>query len=108
MARVRRPARRGGEPLGDALPDPVAHLAQGRTAYAALAHAAKIRPGDVVFVSGGAGSVGSMAGQIARLLGAGRVVGSTGSPEKAEWMVAELGYDAAVVRGAGPLEEQLA
>ncbi|MFB9837748.1 MDR family NADP-dependent oxidoreductase [Actinoallomurus acaciae] len=97
----------GCEPLGDALPDPVAHLAQARTAYEALTRA-QVRPGDVVFVSGGAGSVGSMAGQIARLVGAGRVVGSTGSPAKAERMVAELGYDAAVVRGAGPLDEQLA
>lgn len=38
------------EPLGDVLPDPVAHLAQARTAYGALAHAAKIRSGDVVSV----------------------------------------------------------
>ena len=66
------------------------------------------RPGDTVFVSGGAGSVGSMAGQIARLLGAGRVIGSTGSREKGDRLVGELGYDAAVVRGAGPIVEQLA
>jgi NADPH-dependent curcumin reductase CurA len=52
--------------------------------------------------------VGSLTGQIARLLGAGRVIGSTGSPWKAEQMTADLGYDAAVVRGAGPLAEQLA
>ncbi|MDN3359143.1 NADP-dependent oxidoreductase [Actinomadura sp. DC4] len=90
------------------LPDPVAHLAQGRTAYGALTRAARVRPGDVVFVSGGAGSVGSLAGQIARLLGASRVIGSTGSPEKAERMVAEFGYDAVVVRGAGPLAGRLA
>ena len=95
-------------PLNDVLPDPVAHLAQGRTAYGALTRGAGLSPGDVVFVSGGAGSVGSLAGQVARLLGAGRVIGSTGSPEKAEWMVAELGYDAVVVRGAGPVAEQLA
>jgi 2-alkenal reductase len=61
-----------------------------------------------VFVSGGAGSVGSLAGQVARLLGASRVIGSTGSPEKAERMLAEFGYDAVVVRGAGPVAEQLA
>jgi NADPH-dependent curcumin reductase CurA len=96
------------EPLGDALPDPVAHLAQARTAYEALTDAARVRPGDVVFVSGGAGSLGSMAGQLARALGAGRVVGSTGSAAKAERMVAELGYDAAIVRGARPLADQLA
>lgn len=95
-------------PLNDVLPDPVAHLAQGRTVYGALTQGARVRPGDVVFVSGGAGSVGSLAGQVARLLGASRVIGSTGSPEKAERMVAEFGYDAVVVRGAGPVAEQLA
>jgi NADPH-dependent curcumin reductase CurA len=94
------------DPAG--LPDPVAHLAPGRTAYGALTRAAKVRPGDTVFVSGGAGSVGSLAGRLARLLGAGRVIGSTGSPAKAARMVAELGYDAAVVRGGEPLESQLA
>ncbi|MCK2218480.1 NADP-dependent oxidoreductase [Actinomadura sp. ATCC 31491] len=94
-------------PLGDALPDPVAHLGQGAIAYAALTRDAEVRPGDTVFVSGAAGAVGSLAGQVARLLGAGRVIGSTGSPDKAARLVAELGYDAAVVRGAGPIGEQL-
>lgn len=94
-------------PLGDVLPDPVAHLAQGRTAYGALTRGAQVRPGDVVFVSGGAGSVGSMAGQVARLLGASRVIGSTGSAEKAERMLAEFGYDEVVVRGAGSVAGQL-
>jgi 2-alkenal reductase len=98
----------GCRPVGGALPDPVAHLAQGVTGYGALTRAARIRPGDTVFVSGGAGSVGSMAGQTARLLGAGRVVGSTGSAWKAGQMTAGLGYDAAVIRGAGPVAEQLA
>ncbi|MCO5999851.1 MDR family NADP-dependent oxidoreductase [Actinoallomurus rhizosphaericola] len=95
-------------PLVGTLPDPVMHLSQGPTAYGALTRGARLQPGDTVFVSGGAGSVGSLAGPIARLLGAGRVIGSTGSPEKATRMVADLGYDAAVVRGAGPLLEQLA
>jgi NADPH-dependent curcumin reductase CurA len=95
-------------PVGVALPDPVAHLAQGVTAYGSLTRATRVRPGDTVFVSGGAGSVGSMAGQIARLLGAGRVIGSTGSAWKARQMTAGLGYDAAVVRGTAPVAEQLA
>lgn len=95
-------------PLEDSLPDPVAHLSQGCTAYGALTRGARLREGDVVFVSGGAGSVGSLAGQLARALGAGRVIGSTGSPDKAERMVAELGYDAVVLRGAEPLADQLA
>ncbi|WP_062349627.1 MDR family NADP-dependent oxidoreductase [Herbidospora yilanensis] len=94
--------------LGQVLPDPVAHLAQGRTAYGALTRGAEVRPGDTVYVSGGAGSVGSMAGQIARLLGAGRVIGSTGSPEKAGRMRAELGYDEVLIRGTDPIADQLA
>ncbi|MFF9429616.1 MDR family NADP-dependent oxidoreductase [Streptomyces sp. NPDC014746] len=96
-------------PVGDTLPDPVAHLSQGRTAYAALTRGAELRPGDTVLVTGGAGAVGTMAGQIARLLGAGRIIGSTGSPDKAEHLVTALGYDAAVVRGAAaPFAAQLA
>jgi NADPH-dependent curcumin reductase CurA len=95
-------------PLNGALPDPVAHLAQGSAAYGALVRLADVRAGDVVFVTGAAGAVGSLAGQIARLLGAGRVIGSTGSPEKAERLVSELGYDAVVLRGAGPIAAQLA
>ncbi|QMU69732.1 NADP-dependent oxidoreductase [Streptacidiphilus sp. P02-A3a] len=95
--------------LDQALPDPVAHLGHGWTAYAALTRGVELRPGDTVFVSAGGSAIGSMAGQIARLLGAGRVIGSTGSRSKAERLVGELGYDAAVVRDADqPLAEQLA
>ncbi|MBR7831884.1 NADP-dependent oxidoreductase [Actinospica durhamensis] len=90
------------------LPDPAAYLAQGWTAWAALTFGVELRRGETVFVSGGASSIGSMAGQIARLLGAGRVIGSTSSAAKARRMTAELGYDAVVLRGAEPLEEQLA
>ncbi|MGI5205550.1 MDR family NADP-dependent oxidoreductase [Spirillospora sp. CA-108201] len=95
-------------PLDGTLPDPAAHLGQAGVAYTALARDARVRPGDTVFVSGGGGGVGSLAGQIARLLGAGRVVGSTGSPGKAARLVSELGYDAAVIRGGRPIAEQLA
>ncbi|WP_345565934.1 hypothetical protein [Nonomuraea rosea] len=77
-------------PLGEALPDPVAHLGQGALAYTALTRDAEVRPGDTVFVSGAAGGVGSLAGPIARLLGAGRVIGSTGSREKADRLIREL------------------
>ncbi|MET9018504.1 NADP-dependent oxidoreductase [Actinopolymorpha sp. NPDC004070] len=97
-------------PLGDVLPDPAAHLSQGSTAYDALTDAAGVRPGDTVFVSGAAGSLGSMAGQIARLLGAGRVVGSTSIQAKADRLVADLGYDAVLLRGRDdePVAGQLA
>ncbi|MFC8225919.1 MDR family NADP-dependent oxidoreductase [Streptomyces sp. NPDC057287] len=90
----------GCTPLGEGeLPDPAAHLSQGSLAYTALTRIAGLRPGETVFVSGGAGATGSMAGQIARLLGAGRVIGSTGSPAKADRMTGGLGYDAVVPRG---------
>lgn len=91
----------------DGLPDPADCLAQGATAYGALTAGAGVSPGDTVFVSGGAGSVGSVAGQVARLLGAGRVIGGTGSAWKAGRLTEEFGYDAAVVRGAAPLADQL-
>jgi NADPH-dependent curcumin reductase CurA len=93
------------------LPEPVGYLGylgHGWTAYAALTRGARIRQGDTVFVSSAAGAIGSMAGQIARLLGAGRVVGSTSSRQKADRLVSELRYDAAVIRdGEKPFLEQL-
>ncbi|MFE5244861.1 MULTISPECIES: MDR family NADP-dependent oxidoreductase [unclassified Streptomyces] len=94
--------------LDGILPSPVAHLAQGSAAYGALTRLAEVREGDTVFVTGAAGAVGTMAGQIARLLGAARVVGSTGSPDKAERLEKELGYDAVVLRGATSLAGRLA
>ncbi len=65
----------------------------GFTAYAGLLRAGELRDGDVVFVSAAAGAVGSAAGQFARLMGAGRVVGSAGGAEKAKLLVEEFGYD---------------
>jgi 2-alkenal reductase len=90
------------------LPELTAHLSHGWTAYAALTRPVQIQPGDTVFITSGAGAVGSMAGQIARLLGARRVVGSTSSAAKAERLVRELGYDAAVIRGDRSIQAQLA
>ncbi|WP_169951957.1 NADP-dependent oxidoreductase [Microbispora sp. H11081] len=95
-------------PLGDSLPDPAAHLAPGATAYAALTRIAGLRAGETVLVTGGAGGLGSLAGQIARLLGAARVIGTTGSSAKAERMIAELGYDAVVLRDGSPIGGRLA
>jgi NADPH-dependent curcumin reductase CurA len=80
----------------------------GLTAYTAVTEIAEVRPGDVVFVSAAGGAVGSIAGQIARKLGAARVIGSTGGPEKAKRLVAELGFDAAIDYRAGDLAGQLA
>lgn len=64
------------------------------TAYVGLLDIAAMKPGDVVFVSGAAGAVGSMAGQFARLKGAARVIGSAGSDEKVRWL-SGIGFDAA-------------
>ena len=94
--------------LDDTLPDVAAHLGHGWTAYAALTRGVRILPGDTVFVTSAAGAIGSMAGQVARLLGAGRVIGSTSSQEKATRLVSELGYDSAIVRDEEPLAAQLA
>ncbi|MBC9958310.1 NADP-dependent oxidoreductase [Yimella sp. cx-51] len=66
----------------------------GLTAYAGLMAAAEFKAGDAVFVSGAAGAVGSLVGQIARLSGASRVVGSAGSAEKVA-RLKDLGFDAA-------------
>ncbi|OLF12606.1 NADP-dependent oxidoreductase [Actinophytocola xanthii] len=79
----------------------------GLTAYVGLLDIAGFRPGDAVFVSGAAGAVGSVAGQIARLRGASRVVGSAGSPEKVALLTERLGFDAAFDYHEGHLYRQL-
>ena len=67
----------------------------GLTAYAGLTRVAGLKEGDVVFVSGAAGAVGSVVGQIAKALGASRVIGSAGSQEKVDHLLDDLGFDAA-------------
>lgn len=78
----------------------------GLTAYAGLTRVAEFREGDAVFVSGAAGAVGSLVGQMARLLGASRVVGSAGSAEKVQRLL-DLGFDAAFNYHDAPVAEQL-
>ncbi|WP_323791425.1 NADP-dependent oxidoreductase [Nocardioides sp.] len=80
----------------------------GMTAYAGLTAVAGLKEGETVFISGAAGAVGSIAGQIARKLGAGKVIGSAGSAEKVSWLTDELGFDAAFDYKAGPVAKQLA
>ncbi|WP_067700617.1 NADP-dependent oxidoreductase [Nocardia jejuensis] len=80
----------------------------GLTAYAALTDVAQVRPGDTVFISAAAGAVGSVAGQIAKALGAARVVGSAGGPVKTALLREEFGYDAAIDYRAGDLAGQVA
>ncbi|MCP2169177.1 NADP-dependent oxidoreductase [Goodfellowiella coeruleoviolacea] len=79
----------------------------GLTAYAGLIEVAEFKEGDAVFVSGAAGAVGSMVGQIAKLRGASLVVGSAGSAEKVRYVTEELGFDAAFNYKDGPVYEQL-
>ncbi|MBD5786189.1 NADP-dependent oxidoreductase [Cellulosimicrobium terreum] len=79
----------------------------GLTAYVGLTEIAGMRPGDTVFVSGAAGAVGTAAGQIARLLGAARVVGSAGTAEKVELLTEKYGYDAALNYKDAPVRKQL-
>jgi NADPH-dependent curcumin reductase CurA len=67
----------------------------GLTAYAGLTRIAGLKEGDVVFVSGAAGAVGSVVGQVAKALGASRVIGSAGSQEKVDHLLDDLGFDAA-------------
>jgi NADPH-dependent curcumin reductase CurA len=80
----------------------------GLTAYVGLTAIAGMREGDTVFVSGAAGAVGTAAGQIAKLLGAGRVIGSAGSPEKVALLTEKYGYDAAFNYKDGEVRAQLA
>ncbi|MBN3779650.1 NADP-dependent oxidoreductase [Burkholderia sp. Ac-20345] len=81
--------------------------ATGMTAYVGLLVVARMRAGEVVFVSAAAGAVGSLAGQIARLKGAARVIGSAGSDEKVSVMRERYGYDAAFNYRRAPVLEQL-
>ncbi|MGW8743755.1 NADP-dependent oxidoreductase [Streptomyces sp. WAC 04229] len=79
----------------------------GLTAYAGLLRTAGFKEGDTVFVSGAAGAVGSQVGQLAKLKGAARVIGSAGSDEKVRLLVDEYGFDAAFNYKDAPVSEQL-
>ncbi|GHH43197.1 NADP-dependent oxidoreductase [Lentzea cavernae] len=79
----------------------------GLTAFVGLTRIARLQPGEDLFISAAAGGVGSAAGQIARLLGAGRVIGSAGSAAKVAHLL-EIGFDAAFDHRAAPVGEQLA
>ncbi len=68
----------------------------GRIAYFGLFEAGQPRPGETLLVSGAAGAVGSIVGQIGKLAGC-RVVGIAGNREKAAWLTGTLGFDDAIV-----------
>jgi len=79
----------------------------GFTAYVGLTEIAAMKEGDAVFVSGAAGAVGSLVGQIARRRGASRVIGSAGSADKVRHLVDDLGFDAAFNYKDGNVGKQL-
>lgn len=67
----------------------------GMTAYFGILEVGNIKEGDVVLVSGAAGAVGSVVGQIAKIKGC-RVIGIAGGPEKCKYLIDELGFDDAI------------
>ncbi|WP_329243583.1 zinc-binding dehydrogenase [Actinoallomurus sp. NBC_01490] len=69
----------------------------GTTAFLVLDRVARIEPGESVLVHAAAGGVGSQLGQVARLLGAGRVVGTVGGQAKIE-TARSFGYDEVILR----------
>ncbi|MGE0623820.1 MAG: NADP-dependent oxidoreductase [Pseudomonadales bacterium] len=81
--------------LGELAAPPSAYLGvlgmPGMTSYVGLLGAGALKDGETVFVSGAAGAVGSIAGQIAKIKGC-RVLGSAGSAEKVAWLT-DLGFD---------------
>jgi NADPH-dependent curcumin reductase CurA len=95
------------EPAGVALPTYLGALGiAGMTAYFGLLDVGAPQPGQTVVVSGAAGAVGSVAGQLARIKGC-RVVGIAGGPEKAAVLTGELGFDAAIDYRAQDVEAAL-
>lgn len=108
---VVRPAETRRLPHYDGVPLS-AHLSvlggTGLTAYVGLTRIAQLREGDDLFVSGAAGGVGTATGRFARLLGAGRLVGSAGSPAKVAYLKELVGYDEAFDYHSGPVADLLA
>jgi NADPH-dependent curcumin reductase CurA len=77
----------------------------GMTAWAGL-RLVDVKAGDVIFISGAAGAVGNVAGQLAKLKGC-TVIGSAGSPEKVQFLLRECGFDHAFNYNAGAMLPQL-
>ena len=77
----------------------------GMTAWVGL-NLVDVKAGDVIFISGAAGAVGNVAGQLAKLRGC-QVIGSAGSAEKVKFLLEECGFDRAFNYNSGPILEQL-
>ncbi len=100
----------GIDKLGAIVADPSAYLGAigmpGMTAYVGLLEVGALKEGETVFVSGAAGAVGSIVGQIAKLKGC-RVLGSAGSADKVALLTEELGFDYAFDYKEGDLLSHL-
>ena len=79
----------------------------GLTATQGLFNVGNPKEGETIIVTGAAGSVGSLVGQLAKADGL-HVIGVVGNEEKADWIVNELGFDAAINYKSDDLDEQLA
>src|SRR5207248_5668045 len=79
----------------------------GLTACFGLLDTGRLKEGDTVVVSGAAGAVGRVVGQIAKIKGAGRVIGIAGGPEKCRALTEEFGFDAAIDDRAGNVTRAL-
>jgi NADPH-dependent curcumin reductase CurA len=77
----------------------------GMTAWAGL-NLVEVKADDVIYISGAAGAVGNVAGQLAKLRGC-RVIGSAGSAEKVKFLLEECGFDNAFDYKSGPVLDQL-
>lgn len=78
----------------------------GLTAYFGVTDIARPQAGEVMVVSAAAGAVGSLAGQIGKILGC-RVVGIAGGPDKCRWLTETLGFDGAIDYRAGSVAQRL-
>jgi len=78
----------------------------GMTAYFGLLEVGQPKEGETVVVSGAAGAVGSVVGQIAKIKGC-RTVGIAGGEKKCAYLIDELGFDAAIDYKAGNLHARL-
>jgi NADPH-dependent curcumin reductase CurA len=97
--------------LGDDLPYPASWYLgilgdTGMSAYFGLVDIGKPQPGETVLVSAAGGGVGSVAGLIARIMGA-RTIGFAGNDEKCKRLVDELGYHHAINHRSADIDEQL-
>jgi NADPH-dependent curcumin reductase CurA len=78
----------------------------GMTAWYGLNRILRLEPGQTLCVSAASGAVGSAVGQLAKLRGC-RAIGIAGGPEKCDYVVRELGFDACIDYKAGNLKEDL-